>query len=304
MLAKRSWFRQNGLFYTILALVLLIHICLLAVRIYRDMDLAQSTPQTKTSPPMKVTFTDRPKTGTMNKKQIVQSDGEKSENIPNNSRFLSDQNRTFDRQTLAKKIDKFNRGGKGDGKKDVKDISLSDLAAFDKGHNPLKEGAKAIAATKRMMASQKSKSGTTRGDPNQTGESATNDFVEGVPLGDTTYLNTTEYKYYGFFLRIRQKLEQFWGRSIQDKAAALIKGGRQVASDENLITSLEVTLNSMGEIVAIAIKGTSGVKELDDAAVESFNDAGPFPNPPEGLIENGLVKVEWGFVVQTSQGIF
>jgi hypothetical protein len=303
MLFKHSWFRQNGLFYTILAFVLLIHICLLAVRIYRDMDMVQTAPQTKTSPPMKVTFTDRPKSSSMLKKQIVQSDGAKSENTPNNSRFLSDQNRTFDRQTLAKKIDKFNRGGKGDGKKDVKDISLSDLAAFDKSHNPLKEGAKAIAATKRMMAS-KSVSGTASGDPSQTGVSATNDFVEGVPLGDVTYLNTTEYKYYGFFLRIRQKLEQFWGRSIQDKAAALIKNGRQVASDENLITSLEVTLNSVGEIVAIAIKGTSGVKELDDAAVESFNDAGPFPNPPQGLMENGLVKVEWGFVVQTSQGVF
>lgn len=303
MLIKRSWFWQNGMFYTILALVLLIHICLMAVRIYKDLDLAEGPAQTKTSPPMKVTFTDRPKSSTMLKKQIVQSDGEKSESDPNNSRFLSDQNRTFDRQTLAKKIDKFNRAGKGDGKKDSKSIALSDLAAFDKSYNPLKEGAKALAASKRAVAS-KAKSGTMTGDPTQEGESATNDYVEGIPLGDTTYLNTTEYKYYGFFLRIRQKLEQFWGRSIQDKAAALIKGGRQVATDENLITSLEVTLNPVGEIVAIAIKGTSGVKELDDAAVESFNDAGPFPNPPRGLIENGLVKVEWGFVVQTSQGIF
>ena len=298
---RSSWFRQNGLFYTILALVLLIHICLLAVRIYREMDVAQTAPTAvRTSPPMKVTMMDRSKSKSMLRKQIVQSDGEKSENVPNNSRFLSDQNRTFNRQSLAKKIDKFNRGGKGSGHKD---ISLSDLAAFGKDHNPLKEGAKAIAAAKRVVAAE-SKSGTSSGDPSQTGVSSTNDYVENIPLGDTTYLNTTEYKYYGFFLRIRQKLEQFWGRSIQDKAAALIKGGRQVASDENLITSLEVTLNTVGEIVAIAIKGTSGVKELDDAAVESFNDAGPFPNPPKGLIENGVVKVEWGFVVQTSQGIF
>jgi hypothetical protein len=299
MLLKHSWFRQNGLFYTILAFVLLLHLCLLAVRLSQDMNRAQTSPQSVTSPPMKVTFADPPKSQTMLKKQIVQSDGEKSENTQNNSRFLSDQNRTFDRETIAKKIDKFNRGGKGEGKKE---ISLSDLAAFDKNHNSLKEGAKAIASAKHRPA--KSKSGTTAGDPTQRGLSATNDYIENVPLGDTTYLNTSEYKYYGFFLRIRQKLEQFWGRSIQDKATALIKSGRQVAPDENLITSLEVTLNSVGEIVAIAIKGTSGVKELDDAAVESFNDAGPFPNPPKGLVENGMVKVEWGFVVQTSQGVF
>lgn len=300
MQVRGSWFRQNGLFYTILALVLLIHICLLAVRIYREIDMTKTETHSVSSPPMKVTIAP-PREGTrFFKKQIVQSDGAASESKPNNSRFMSDKNRTFDRETLARKIDKFNRGGKGNAKKD---ISLSDLAAFDKTHNPLKEGAKAIAEAK-QRASAKTKSGEKSGDPNQSGVSSTNDYVENVALGDTTYLNTTEYKYYGFFLRIRQKLEQFWGRSIQDKAAALVKGGRQVASDENLITSLEVTLNAVGEIVAIAIKGTSGVKELDDAAVESFNDAGPFPNPPQGLIENGLVKVEWGFVVQTSQGIF
>lgn len=302
MQVKRSWFRQNGLFYTILAFVLLLHLCFMLMRFYQGSHVAKSRsgPTIESSPPMKVTIAPtKPSSRSLLKKQIVQSDGEKADSTTSDSRFLSDQNRKFDRQTLARKIDKFNQGGKGNG---AKDISLSDLAAFGKDHNPLKAGANALA--KRDPAKSKAKSGSASGDPSKTGVSSTNDYIEGVALGDTTYLNTTEYKYYGFFLRIRQKLEQFWGRSIQDKAQALSKGGRQVASNENLITSLEVTLNEVGEIVKIAIKGTSGVKELDDAAVESFNDAGPFPNPPKGLIENGLVKVEWGFVVQTSQGIF
>lgn len=297
MQVQHSWFRENGLFYTILALVLLIHFILMTITMYKKLQLVSQVPtHSKPASPMKVKIIDDQDDRRF-KKQIVQSDESPSETKPNNSRFLSDKDRTFDRETVARKIEKFNRGGKGQA---GEDLSLADLAAFSKDHNPLKEGAKALAqAAKRKPA----KSGQQQGDPNQTGVSATNDFVEDVPLGDTTYLNTTEYKYYGFFLRIRQKLEQFWGRSIHEKAASLLKAGRQVASDSNLITSLEVTLNEMGEIVGIAIKGTSGIKELDDAAVESFNDAGPFPNPPKGLIENGLVKVEWGFVIQATRRV-
>lgn len=297
MLVQRSWFRENGLFYTILALVLLIHFILLTIRLYKELQLADIPSHSTPAPPLKVKILASPEYREMLKRQIVQSDESDLDIKPKDSRFLSDKDRSFARETLARKIDKFNRGGKG---QQAKDLSLSDLAAFAKNHNPLKEGAKAIAKAKRMPA----KAGEKKGDLQKMGVSSTNDFVEGVALGDTTYLNTTEYKYYGFFFRIRQKLEQFWGKSIQDKAHALMKAGRAVASDSNLITSLEVTLNEMGEIVAIAIKGTSGIKELDDAAVESFNDAGPFPNPPKGLIVNGLVKVEWGFVVQASESIF
>ena len=47
------------------------------------------------------------------------------------------------------------------------------------------------------------------------------------------------------------------------------------------------------------LKSTSGVEELDAAAIESFNKAGPFPNPPKEMLENGRAKIEWGFVVKT-----
>jgi hypothetical protein len=49
----------------------------------------------------------------------------------------------------------------------------------------------------------------------------------------------------------------------------------------------------------VKILGASGVKELDDAAVESFNHAGPFPNPPKDLLINDVATIEWGFVVNS-----
>lgn len=269
---KRSWFAENGLFYTILAIVLFIHLMLLAVQMVRNKTVVQNS-----DPPKKIRIVTTPEYRDYLKKQIVQSQDPTTDATPKKSRFLSDKNRNFEKQTVAKKISSFHDGGKDNS---PKSLSLSDLSAFDKNHDPFKGQAKASR-----------------------GVSSTTDYIPDIKPGDLTHLNTTEYKYYGFFHRIRQKLEQFWGRSIQEVAQTLMKEGREVASD-HLSTSLEVTLDHLGEIVRITVRGTSGIKELDDAAIDSFNAAGPFPNPPKGLIENGLVKVEWGFVVKTSEAFF
>lgn len=294
-MVKRSWFYRNGLFYTILAIVLLIHLCLLVMRFYQNIDVAKVTEPT-TGPPLKVRVVPQPRTE--ENKQIVQSEDPDTPAKPKTKAYLSDKDRSFDRETVAKKIDKFNEGAKGGApskSRPKKELSLSDLAANEKGYDPLKEANVAMKEKAKKMLEE----GSQNGNPNARGVSSTNDYVEDVPLGDLTYLNTVEYKYYGFFHRIRQKLEQFWGRSIQEKAESILKQGRKIAMEENLITSLIVTLNEAGEIIDVAIKGSSGVQELDDAAVESFNDAGPFPNPPKGLVKNGEVQIEWGFVVNT-----
>ena len=124
-------------------------------------------------------------------------------------------------------------------------------------------------------------------------------FLEDIPLGDFTRLNTQEYEFYGFYNRIRQKLEQFWGVNIQEQADKIYKEGRSLASDSNLITGLTISLNGKGEIVQIRVNSTSGMKELDEAAIQSFNQAGPFPNPPKGMLKDGKATIEWGFVVNT-----
>jgi protein TonB len=120
-----------------------------------------------------------------------------------------------------------------------------------------------------------------------------------VALGDFTQLNTVEYKYYGFFNRIRLKLEQFWGRSLKDKAEALYKSGRRLPASDQYVTSLVITMSADGQIIQVQVKSSSGVRELDDAAIDSFKAAGPFPNPPQGLIVDGKATIEWGFVVKS-----
>ena len=289
-MGQRPWFHKNGLFYSIFAVVLSVHLILLASSLYKDFRIADlnQPKRTDTTRPIKIKILPQDKA---HKKQIVQSEDPKTNERPDDTKFLSDKNRKFDRETKARKVDPFQASGKGkrgEEKPGKEQVKLSDLGAFKKGHNPLQAAAK-----------QQVRPGTKSGDNQKRGISSTNDFVEEVPLGDLTALNTVEYKYYGFYHRIRQKLEQFWGRSIQEKAESLLNNKRSVSQDDNLITSLVVTLNEVGQIINIIIKGTSGVQELDDAAVESFNQAGPFPNPPKGLIRDGEVVIEWGFVIST-----
>jgi TonB family protein len=239
-----------------------------------------------------------------NKQQIVQSEDSASLVKPKDAAFLSDKDRHFDRETVSKNIDSFKRAAKGNAsttqsaqtapetvqkkKSSWKDLKLSDVGM-----------AQGEPLPKKMNRAPASVKGMENGDPNSQGLSASNDYVEEVTLGDFTHLNTVEFKHYGFFHRIRQKLEQFWGRSIQEKANSLMQQGRRLPATEDLITSLQISLNAKGEIIDVKILGTSGVKELDDAAIESFNQAGPFPNPPKDLLVNGRAVIEWGFVVKS-----
>ena len=293
--------KQQRIFYFFLGGMFLIHASFMLVQIREHFEKVVSYKPDV----IKLKLVQETIHETMNKKQIVQSEDSASNTKPEKAAFLSDKDRSFDRETVSKSVDKFKQAGLGNAaitqtaqqkqpakKKapSLKDLKLSDFGVVSGDPLP-KEVVRAPASV--------SKKGMENGDPLLDGFSATNDYVQEVTLGDFTHLNTVEYKHYGFFHRIRQKLEQFWGNSIQEKSLALFKSGRRMPASQDLITSLQVTLNDKGEIIAVKILGASGVKELDDAAIESFNQAGPFPNPPKDLLVNGKATIEWGFVVKS-----
>lgn len=299
--------RQHRSLYVLIAAVLFIHTITLIVQIKDKFEISQwDRPASKVIKLKLVEEAIKDMASIKNKKQIVQSEDAPTREKPKEAAFLSDKDRQFDRQTMARKVDIFKNVAQGDAshnqvaeqKKSVKSKSkpsLKNLKFSDIGIAPNEP----IAETIQRNPSHVAKQGIKSGDPKHQGLSSTNDYVEEVKLGDFTHLNTVEYKFYGFFHRIRQKLEQFWGNSIQEKAANLFRAGRRLPASENLITSLQVTLNENGEIIHVKIVGESGVKELDDAAIESFNQAGPFPNPPKDLLVNGKAVIEWGFVVKS-----
>ncbi len=266
------------------------------------------------------------------RKQIVANELNGKKVIPVNSKFSGEADQTFDRQTIAANNGAFKAAGLGtktgsNGLKaqpeaqavapkkltavkkaasqpSPKVLSLSDLGSIQIAKIEEEEKLRAAEEEEmiRKVAAEAKKAGALgneRGNSASMGLAQNNDFVEDIPLGDMTNLNTTEFKYYGFYHRIRQKLEQYWGSTIQSKAKNLYKSGRRIPASENLITAVQVVLDDRGRIVEIKIEGTSGIRELDQAAIESFNKAGPFPNPPKGLLVDGRAIIQWGFVVKS-----
>ena len=234
-------------------------------------------------------------------RQLVQtSESENKEALEKS--FLGEKNNTFDRQTVARVVDKFRESKvSGNSEKIQKENQQSKKAIKGaKALTNLGMGLPFYAGKKVGIEKESTDSDQEFMKEISSMSSANNDYVKDIPLADVTRFNTVEYRHFGFYQRIRNQLELHWGSSLKDKAKKIYKSGRKIATDSDFITNIEVILDKSGTITGINIIGTSGVKELDDAAIESFNKAGPFPNPPKDLISNnGTAIIKWGFVVKS-----
>jgi TonB family protein len=98
-------------------------------------------------------------------------------------------------------------------------------------------------------------------------------------VGDRVALNTREYLYAGYLKRIRRLVNFYWDQNLQNLPSSV----RLTRSSYE--TSVETVLNADGALEIIEIIRPSGSEPLDNAVVQAFRIAGPFPNPPEGLVE-------------------
>jgi TonB family protein len=135
------------------------------------------------------------------------------------------------------------------------------------------------------------------GDAAEAGGGAPNDDLGNVAEGEGTFLNTREFKYAGFFNRVKQAVSARWdpmGRlRAKDPRAA-----QQGSPDR--VTVLNVTLRPDGSIRDIFVAQSSGLDYLDQESIAAFEKAQPFANPPAGLIENGLIHFAFGFKVMNN----
>lgn len=129
--------------------------------------------------------------------------------------------------------------------------------------------------------------------------SRTLDYIKELEPGLETLLSTKEFKYYTYFARIRQQLNQHWTPRVRQKVSQIYKSGRTIASSEDMITRCLITLDRNGRLLRVQIIGDSGIRELDEAAIEAFRAAAPFPNPPKGMIDpDGTIKIRWDFILE------
>ena len=126
------------------------------------------------------------------------------------------------------------------------------------------------------------------------------EYIHGLKESEVTALNTREYVFYGYFQRIRENLDIAWNRSLRDQLTRLYRKGRKLASETDHLTRTLVTLNGAGEVVRVQVIEESGSRDLDQAAVEAFRRAGPFPNPPQGILDvRGEIQIRWDFILKT-----
>ena len=72
----------------------------------------------------------------------------------------------------------------------------------------------------------------------------------------------------------------------------------------NKRAKLLIILNSAGFLKGLTIVKQSGLPELDEAAVNTVQEAKPFPPPPKGLVQDGQVVIGWEFVVYEQSQYF
>lgn len=120
-----------------------------------------------------------------------------------------------------------------------------------------------------------------------------------VALGNFTALNTDRFKYYSFYSRIEElvrfRWEQFLRNAVERFDAQYINN---VITQRNWVTQVEFILTADGHFHSAKIYKESGVRYFDLAAVNSFREAGYFPNPPRDLIgDDGHIHIQYSFNV-------
>lgn len=230
----------------------------------------------------------------LNKQIVDQSDQALNKETPEKDYFLSKNNQTVKKQMISRKKGDFRNTGKlvGDNSMDKKEMPLSTPANNQK-FNPLTELSKRFKEQNLHTMSGDTASSSAA-------VSQTPDYLKDKEYGVDTILSTKEFKYYTYFNRIRRQLSQHWEPKVREKLTKMFRQGRTIASEQDRITKLLIILNNEGILVKVQMVSDSGVRDLDDAAIEAFKAASPFPNPPKGIVDpDGTVKIRWDFVLES-----
>jgi protein TonB len=259
-------------------------------------------PADELAPP---TAEEHPKRKTKSEKlrdQIVEQQKQLNDETPEDSRFLSAFNQKVVKQTRAELNDKFNntaQGGQPDeGQKDG-EKNADDKTAKTERHKRNREAGE-LPDLRDLMPKYSLTPGPKAPKMDENGNpSATDDHLKDVQSGLQTLLSTREFVYYAYYARIKDALRQHWEPNVREKVKIIYRQGRTIASAQDRVTQVMVTLNKNGELIKVEVITQSGVESLDGAAVDAFREAAPFPNPPKGMVESdGTVKIRWDFVLE------
>lgn len=123
---------------------------------------------------------------------------------------------------------------------------------------------------------------------------------DSISVGDFTALNTDRFKYYSFYARIEELVRFRWERGLEDAINTFDrKYLTQVVGNRRWITQVQFVLSADGHFRGANIQQESGIPRFDRVAVDSFREAGFFPNPPKEMIgPDGYIHIDYSFNVR------
>ncbi len=126
----------------------------------------------------------------------------------------------------------------------------------------------------------------------------TNDFIREKP-GDATMLNAKEFRYFGYIQKIKRQVNFYWTQALDN-----IGPIRERLTRTEYTTVVHVVLDRNGNLASISLVRTCGVRAFDEATLDAFRIAAPFPPPPPGLLDSSgqAVLPSVGFTVTLSRG--
>ncbi|MBX9767327.1 MAG: TonB family protein [Bdellovibrionales bacterium] len=204
--------------------------------------------------------------------------------------FLGEKDQRVDVETVAQKIAQF--------KNDAGDKQPSKDPAEDLDPDLIPDSEEGLAA----------KSDSSRPDADSllgqsSGVNSSDDNIKGKQLGMKTLLNTKGYVYFSYYKLIKSQISKHWEARIKQKLVQLLSADRSLAAQRDPVTRLFIIINRDGQLSGVQILQASGTHELDQAAVEAFKEAAPFPVPPQGIVDSdGNVKIRWDFALQARSG--
>lgn len=264
-------------------------------------------------------------------KQIVeQSDSKKSDSPPEDAKFLSKNDQEVKEQTKARNNGAFKNQQTSTPRpqtqnskaqkpqpaqeyKTAKEMLENPQKAAGSKSQPSDLGLKGLDPSKtaqeifekrqveqKLQEQAQAQNEQRQSPPSNPSQSQTDDYLEDIKEGDFTMLSTRRFKHYSFYSRVKSQLRSRWNPLIRQEVYFIYSTNRSLASLNKKRTTLRVTLNKNGYLEQIELLTTSGNKKVDNAAIQAFRAAAPFPNPPTDLLEkDGTIKLFWDFVLET-----
>ena len=118
-----------------------------------------------------------------------------------------------------------------------------------------------------------------------------NDYLPDIDKGFATQLNADEFLFAGFLNRVKRMVSFYANQTLQNARPQVPV--TKMAYD----LTVDAMLDPDGNLVSIRVTEASGIPAFDEAILEAWRLAAPFPNPPPGMVEDdGYIHIDdFGF---------